>query len=254
MKGLIQRALRPLGLEIRRLPAGGISFPPDFDEFTQEIIRAVRPYSMTANESLAALIDASRYLVRHGIEGSVVECGVWRGGSMMAAAMTFQRLSAPVRKLYLFDTFEGMPAPGDKDRSNTGDLAREEFERRQRSADSSDWCYSSLEEVRANVRGTGYPESAVTLVKGKVEETLPGGYDGGPIALLRLDTDWYESTKHELHHLYPRLVPGGVLIIDDYGHWEGARLACDEYFATLKSPLLLHRIDYTARLAVKFPG
>lgn len=252
MKGLIQRLLRLGGYEIRRLPAGGQAFPPDFDDLTREIIGEVRPYSMTANESLAALIDATRYLVRHGIEGSVVECGVWRGGSMMAVAKTLRRLSAPARKLYLFDTFEGMPAPGEKDRSNTGDLAKDEFEKRRRSEDSSDWCYSSLDEVRANVRSTGYPDAAVTLVKGKVEETLPGGYDGGPIALLRLDTDWYESTRHELQHLYPRLVPGGVLIIDDYGHWEGARLACDEYFATLKSPLLLHRIDYTARLAVKF--
>ncbi len=254
MKGLIQRVARQLGYEVRRLPAEGIAFPPDFDGFTRDIIAQVRPYSMTGNESLSALVESCRYLHRHRIEGTIVECGVWRGGSMMTAALALLRLGAPARQLYLFDTFEGMPAPGEKDRSNTGDLARDEFERRQRSADSSDWCYSALEEVRGNLRSTGYPETAVTLVKGKVEDTLPAGYDGGPIALLRLDTDWYDSTRHELEHLYPQLVPGGLLIIDDYGHWEGARTACDEYFARLPTSLYLHRIDYTARLAVKFPG
>ncbi len=254
MKGLIQGAVRKLGYEVRRVHAEGTAFPPDFDDFTREVIGEVRPFSMTSNESLAALIDACRYLVRHRVAGSIVECGVWRGGSMMAAARTFQRLGAADRPLHLFDTFEGMPAPGEKDRSNTGDLARDEFERRRLSADSSNWCYSSFEEVRGNVARTGYPDALVSLVKGKVEDTLPAGYPGGPIALLRLDTDWYESTRHELTHLYPLLVPGGVLIIDDYGHWEGARVACDEYFAQLKAPLLLHRIDYTARLAVKFPG
>ena len=68
------------------------------------------------------------------------------------------------------------------------------------------------------------------------------------IALLRIDTDWYESTRHELVHLYPRLSPGGVLIIDDYGHWQGARKAVDEYF---QAGLFLNHIDYTGRLAIK---
>jgi len=74
----------------------------------------------------------------------------------------------------------------------------------------------------------------------------------GKIALLRLDTDWYESTAHELKHLYPLLVPGGVIIIDDYGHWEGARKAVDEYITAEKLPLLLNRIDYTGRIGIKY--
>jgi hypothetical protein len=100
------------------------------------------------------------------------------------------------------------------------------------------------------VLATGYPAERVHLVRGPVEETLPAAAPER-LALLRLDTDWYASTRHELEHLYPRLVDGGVLIVDDYGHWQGARQAVDEYFAGTAPPPLLHRIDYTARIGVK---
>jgi hypothetical protein len=91
----------------------------------------------------------------------------------------------------------------------------------------------------------------VQFVKGKVEDTIPHG-DLGSIALLRLDTDWYESTAHELKHLYPKLAVGGVLIIDDYGHWQGARKATDAYLSQHTiAPILLNTIDYTGRIAVK---
>jgi hypothetical protein len=111
------------------------------------------------------------------------------------------------------------------------------------------WCYSSLDEVRSNMVRTGYPVDRMRFVKGKVEDSIPGQAPA-QIALLRLDTDFYESTYHELRHLYPRLAPGGVLIIDDYGHWAGARKATDQYFAELGRPVLLQRIDYTGRLAI----
>jgi O-methyltransferase len=106
------------------------------------------------------------------------------------------------------------------------------------------------EQVKEALRTSGYPEDRLHFVKGPVEQTLPAGAPE-QLALLRLDTDWYESTKHELEHLYPRLTDGGVLIIDDYGHWEGARRAVDEYFEQSGKPLLLNRIDYTGRIAVK---
>jgi O-methyltransferase len=104
--------------------------------------------------------------------------------------------------------------------------------------------------VRQAVLSTGYDAARLHFVKGKVEDTLPA--EAPPqICLLRLDTDWYESTRHELRHLYPRLARGGVLIIDDYGHWQGARQATDEYLAEQRIPLLLNRIDYGARIALK---
>jgi hypothetical protein len=253
LKRTAQTFLHNLGYDVRRVPRGEAAVPPDFDDLSRETIRQVRPFTMTSAESLGALVDATRYITAHGIAGAIVECGVWRGGSMMAVALSLRRLGAATRKIYLFDTFEGMPRPAEVDRSQIEGPASRQFARLKRSEDSSDWCRSTIEEVKANMGGTGYPEDQFVLVKGKVEETLPQGYPGGPIALLRLDTDWYQSTHHELVHLYPLLVPGGILIIDDYGHWEGARKAVDEYFAQLGSPIFLHRIDYTARLVVKPP-
>jgi hypothetical protein len=100
---------------------------------------------------------------------------------------------------------------------------------------------------------TGYPETKVHYVRGKVEDTIPGTMPG-EIAILRLDTDWYESTRHELVHLFPLLTRGGVLILDDYGHWQGARAAVDEYFDQYRQPILLNRIDETGRIAIKTPG
>jgi predicted O-methyltransferase YrrM len=104
--------------------------------------------------------------------------------------------------------------------------------------------------VRETVARAGYPAERIHFVKGAVEETIPRTLPG-PLALLRLDTDWYQSTRHELVHLYPLLAPGGVLIVDDYGHWQGAARAVDEYFAAHPPGPLLTRIDYTGRLAVK---
>jgi hypothetical protein len=104
--------------------------------------------------------------------------------------------------------------------------------------------------VREAVLSVGYPEEKIHFVQGPVEETLP---ENAPeeIALLRLDTDWYASTKHTLVHLYPRVAPGGVLIVDDYAYWQGARQAVDEYVQENNVSVLLNRIDYTARIAVR---
>ena len=108
-----------------------------------------------------------------------------------------------------------------------------------------------MDEVRRNLFSTGYPENQLSFVEGPVEETIPETVPD-KIALLRLDTDWYESTLHELRHLYPLLSEGGVLIIDDYGHWKGAREATDQYLREESPKILLNRIDMTCRLGVKF--
>jgi hypothetical protein len=194
-----------------------------------------------------AFCEAVRYVERRSIPGAIVECGVWRGGSSMAAALMLGALGAQGRDLCLFDTFEGMSAPTEADqRSRDAAPADRLLDTSRR--DEKIWCCSPLEEVRTNLASTGYPPERIHFVEGKVEETLPGAAPE-TIAVLRLDTDWYQSTRHELEHLFPRLAPGGVLIIDDYGAWEGARKAVDEYFAS--SPLLLNRIDETGRIAVK---
>jgi hypothetical protein len=108
----------------------------------------------------------------------------------------------------------------------------------------------SEDATREVVLSAGYPEQRIHFVRGPVEKTLPQSAPDR-LALLRLDTDWYESTRHELIHLYPSLSSGGVLIVDDYGEWDGCRRAVDEYFASEAPPVLLNRIDQVARIAVK---
>ncbi len=223
---------------------------PDIEEEDLATVEAVRPYTMTSPERLLGLCAAIRYVSKSGIPGAIVECGVWRGGSMMAAARTLMEMSDEARSLYLFDTFEGMTSPTENDVAIDGETAKDLLSKSERSEEDLAWCYAPLQAVREAVLSTGYPEEKVLFVKGAVEETVPASAPE-EIALLRLDTDWYESTKHELIHLFPRLITGGVLIVDDYGQWAGARRAVDEYIEQNGVKLLLTRLDYTGRLAVK---
>lgn len=224
-------------------PAFDTGFPPDFTANDIEIIRAVEPYTMTSTERIYALLNAVRYVVNSGIAGDFVECGVWKGGSVMAMALTLLQLGVDrSRSLYLFDTFSGMTTPGERDVDYLGQQAGAILD--------SVRCEASQQEVEDAVFSTGYEREKIHFVKGPVEETIPA-HAPDSIALLRLDTDWYESTRHELVHLFPRLARGGVIIIDDYGHWRGARQAVDEYLAEHRIELLLNRIDYTGRIGVK---
>jgi O-methyltransferase len=218
----------------------------------RHIIDRVRPYTMTSDERLQALIDAVRYVVRRNIPGDFAECGVWRGGSVLAMLLTLQEEGVTDRDVHLFDTFEGMTAPTEHDVSSIDPPALDTWSQTEGKAWSQffDESIFNLEQVREALTTSGYPAHRLHFVKGPVEDTLPTNAPN-QLALLRLDTDWYESTKHELEHLYPRLEAGGVLIIDDYGHWDGARRAVDEYFEQQNNPLLLNRIDYTGRIAVK---
>ncbi|MBM7442833.1 hypothetical protein JOC24_006278 [Streptomyces sp. HB132] len=221
--------------------------PADYDDEAKDIIRAVKPYTMTSPERLNAFVLATRHIVRHGIPGDIVECGVWRGGSMQACAKTLLSLGETGRDLYLFDTYEGMTPPTDEDLRRDGRPARELLDAQGK--DRPIWAVASLEDVRAGFEQVPYPTDRVHYVRGKVEDTLP---ERAPeqISILRLDTDWYASTKHELEHLYGRLVSGGVLLIDDYGYWQGSRQAVDEFLEETGEQLLLLRMD-EGRIAVK---
>jgi O-methyltransferase len=248
----IRQMLRRAGFDVVRYrnPKLGARTPPDFDEASIRIFRTVEPFTMTGPERIYALLRAVDYIAENKIPGDFVECGVWRGGSTMAMALQLLSHGVSDRVLHLYDTYTGMNAPTDADDSLQGQPAADEFQRTQTSSDTSTWCYSPIEDVKKNVLSTGYPERNVHFIKGKVEDSIPS-HIPEKIALLRLDTDWYESTKHEMTHLFPRLVQGGVLIIDDYGHWEGARRAVDEYLADNGIHILLNRVDYTARIGVK---
>lgn len=248
------RALRHLasheGYDLGLTLKGVAAQLPDASPEDVARIERVLPFTMTSPARILALIEAVRYIVHHGVSGALVECGVWRGGSIMAALLTLIEMGDTGREIVLFDTFDGMTAPGGEDRTLYGDDADDLLRREAPDSGLDLWCRAARDEVDSNLRSTGYPMERVRLIEGDVIETLPKAAPD-PIALLRLDTDWYASTAHELHHLYPRLSDLGVLIIDDYGHWKGARKATDEYFADRDHRPLLHRIDYTGRSLVK---
>ncbi|MGC1620303.1 MAG: TylF/MycF/NovP-related O-methyltransferase [Candidatus Acidiferrum sp.] len=246
IKAAVHKSFRLFGLDIVHFPPREKECPSDFGKEEVEILRAVRRWTMTSPERIYALIQGVRYVSANRIAGAIVECGVWKGGSMAAAARTLLQMHDVSRDLYLFDTFEGMSEPTANDVDYSGKRANEVMQE-----NSSFKCADApLEQVREVLYGTGYPKDRIRFVPGKVEDSIPGSAPD-VIALLRLDTDWYESTKHELTHLFPRLSKAGVIIIDDYGHWKGSRQACDEYFAENRVSVLLNRIDYTGRIALK---
>jgi hypothetical protein len=216
-----------------------------------EIYNLCKPYTMTSVERMYALFCSINYILKNKIPGSFVECGVWRGGSSMLIAKMFANRNIVDRKIYLFDTFEGMPNPTDYDSDYSGKSASSLLKKNRSNKQESVWCLADLSDVQNNMRLTNFPEEKIIYIKGKVEITVPTSVLNENIALLRLDTDWYESTKHELIHLFPKLEDNGILIIDDYGHWEGCRKAVDEYFLENEINILLNRIDYTGRIGVK---
>jgi O-methyltransferase len=244
LRARINRGLERANFELIVRPPADV-LEAEFESF----LARCEPYTMTSRERMYAMFQATRHLVEADVPGDIVECGVWRGGSAMMSALTLLSLGDRDRKLWLYDTFEGMPEPGAPDVGLRGEDAHAEWKRNQR-GDINEWCFAPLDEVRANMVATGLPPERLELVQGKVEDTIPG-HTPGNISLLRLDTDWYESTYHELVHLFPLLSPGGVVILDDYGQWAGVRDAVDRYLDEQGTHLLLSRVDYAGRMAIK---
>ena len=238
VRALVENVLFHFGAELALVP----SYPSEYEA----TYRAVRPFTMTSRRRVYALIDAVDHVVKRKIPGDFVECGVWKGGSSLAAAMAFSARKDRDRDFYLFDTFEGMTSPTERD----GAAAIKGYDATLTKDKTSSWCHSPIDEVREVIARAGYPQERIHLVKGPVEDTLPGAAPSG-ISLLRLDTDWYESTRHELVTLYPRLAPGGILIFDDYGFWAGARKAVDEFLTEQKISAFLHRIDESGAMLIK---
>ena len=259
MKEIIKKSINKLGFKIVRynpskeLTKNILVSDENLSDFKQEeinIIQKVRSYTMTTYERLYTLIQAARYVSKNNIGGDIVECGVWKGGSMMTVALTLNQLQDNSKNLYLFDTFEGMTEPSEKDISFKGVSASKMLKESDKKDENSVWCYAHLEDVKKSMHSTGYDPNKIHFIKGKVEDTIPKQAPQS-ISLLRLDTDWFESTNHELIHLFPRLSSGGVIIIDDYGHWQGSQMAVDDYIKQHNIKILLNRIDYTGRIGVK---
>jgi O-methyltransferase len=248
MKSIAKALLSAAGYHIVKTHKDILAHGVVEDDFRASYAR-VRPYTKTTALELYNLYEAVKYVLAGGIAGDLVECGVWKGGSCMMMLLTLLQQGERTRRLYLYDTFQGMPDSGPEDVTYQGFGAETRRRRKATRSPEGKWTHAPFDEVRRVVLSTGYPEDRLVFVRGKVEDTIPGTVPE-KIAILRLDTDFYASTRHELEHLYPRLSRGGVLIIDDYDYWQGARQATDEYFGTARSRLLLFRMD-VGRLILK---
>jgi hypothetical protein len=207
-----------------------------------KVYNICKDYTMTSKERMYALYNLVRYVINQNIDGDFVECGIWKGGSCMLIAHTLLKMGVTNRHIYLYDTFKGMTIPTKYDKlvSNDKVYAKDKWHKNIKD-DGNEWCYVSLDEVQKNMKSTEYPVENIHYIKGDVQQTIPK-HSSTSISLLRLDTDWYESTKHELEQLYPLISIHGVLIVDDYGHWAGSKKAVDEYFN--EKNVLFNRIDY----------
>lgn len=243
-KQAVRRVAGNLGYELRRRDAQYAGMDAAF----WPIYRATADYSAGSRERLYALYKAVEWVVKAKVAGVFVECGVLLGGSSMAAALSLLHYGDTSRDLWLYDTFTAAWHPTEKDISYLGVDAGKEWESRRDQYIANP--PTSLARVQANMRQTGYPVERIHYVEGKVEETIPGAMPT-EIAILRLDTDWYESTYHEMVHLFPLLTPRGVLLLDDYGHWKGVREAVDRYLAETGTTILLNRIDDAGVIGIK---
>ena len=248
----VNKILNGFGFEIKRKSKG--LYPVEFSERDIEIINYIKKnrLTMVSVERLIATVKACKYSIVSGIKGDFVECGVWRGGCSLAAKLTFEAYKSN-KKVYLYDTFLGMTEPNIKDEHiRDKNYAFDQYSKSSRS-NHNDWCYSSLDEVKNNFIKANVDLKGVKFVAGDVRKTLNNkNHLPKNICALRLDTDFYDSTKKEMEVLYPLLEKGGVLLIDDYGTWKGSKLAIDEYFEnnSIIKPLLNYT-DYSGRSGIK---
>jgi hypothetical protein len=246
----VGKAARAVGLQVSRVSTEAV-LPLEANESDRAIMREVAPYTMTSQQRLWSLLSAVRYLSAEQIPGAFVECGVWRGGSIMAMAKQLVQLGDTDREVWLYDTFAGMTAPTAADvEASSGQSAEHLMETTAVGDGNNVWAFASRADVERNLTLTGYPMDRFHLVEGDLLETIVREAPE-QVALMRLDSDWYESTRASLEALFPRLSIGGVCILDDYGHWQGARQAVDEYFEEIGFTPLMHPIDFSGRIFLK---
>jgi len=210
-----------------------------------ECVRAISdPISYIRGARVNANALAVEYVIKNNLEGDIIEIGVWKGGSIVIMLLTLERLGIGNKHVHLYDTFEGMTPCTDSDIDLGGRRASDLI-----AQDPRLWlAVSALQEVQDNIaKHTKYPSSLIHYHQGDICKNT---HVPDKIAFLRLDTDWYESTKCELEQFYDRVVPDGIIIIDDYGHWQGCRKAVDEFLKD-KPAIKIAHIDYTGIYFVK---
>jgi len=243
------KILSNFGYKINKLERDR-SFPViEVNREIEKIIKHCSKYSLTGYLRMYVVTEAIRKVLNDGLEGDFVECGVWKGGNLilMEKLRGFYKLN---KKIYGYDTFDGMSEPTELDEDFNNNKAKSlMLKSKKEKGINNIHCFATIEDVKSNII-SNCDEKNISLIKGPVEETLLIEENlPKKISVLRLDTDFYESTKIELDILFPLLVKGGILIIDDYGHWKGAKKAVDEYFADNKH--WLHFVDYTCRYLIK---
>ena len=254
LKNYIRKKLLNHGFEFKKIRGTNdfnfVELSSDEIDLVKEVYKS--KYSMTSIPRLVATLKACKYVVSQNIEGDFVECGVWRGGNSIIAKKIFEKMKSD-KKLYLFDTYTGMTEPTDFDKDFFKNERASLKYKTNIEKNFNNWCYASLDDVKNNFLNFGINIDQINFIKGDVKDTLLDK-DNLPtkISVLRLDTDWYESTLLELKILYPLLTSKGNLIIDDYGHWQGSKKAVDEYFKDLNYKPLMHITDYTGRSGIKF--
>ena len=209
-------------------------FDNNLSEFKNKMIDVCYEYSMMNSKRLWNIFHCSESVLNENIEGDFVECGVFKGGGiiLMSAIIEYNKKQ---KKVWAFDTFEGMSKPDENDKDYSGEDAMIHW-KVFNNKEFNKWCYTSLNEVKSNVSQASkrlkLELDNIKYIKGDVEKTLNDNANlPKKISILRLDTDFYKSTKKELEVLYPKLSVGGFLIVDDYGYWEGSKKACLEYFS-----------------------
>ena len=189
-------------------------------------IDALAPaFTMMDLTRLRQLARLAHLVVQEKVAGAIVECGTWRGGGIALIDKVMRDAGDP-RPLWGFDSFEGLPAPGERD----ADEVHQAF--------FIGWCTASEADVNRALRIVGGDVGHLHLVRGWLSETLPSAATG-PIAFLNIDVDWYDSVKMALDVLVDRVVAGGVINIDDYGRWRGCDEAVRDFFAQRSLPLTL---------------
>lgn len=253
IKKLVKKILKSRGYSVIDLKNTSKRYPVEFTKFDKEIFDYIlnNQLTMVSNERLISTILSAKYILENDIPGDFIECGVWRGGNSIAMKFLLEEYNSH-KKLYLFDTFKGMTEPTNNDiRINDNTNAFQKFKDSEKK-DFNEWCYSPIEEVKENFKRAGLNFKNLKFIQGPVEDTLKNKENiPSEISLLRLDTDWYESTEIGMRILFPKLSQNGLLLLDDYGHWGGAKKAVDEYFDLGNNKIINFYVDYTGRQILK---
>lgn len=257
LKELVRNSLYAKGWRPRAIPIDDAArldrtFHYDEEPLVKQALATIRGHTMITFERAATLWQQVRYLDRYQIKGAIVECGVWKGGAVGLSALAhLSSAQPPQRHLHLFDSFEGLPEP---DANLDGDEAvRLSRGRANGRLQATNLFVGTIENCQRLLETKiGYPKELIHYHRGWFQDTLPHDTDAlGEIALLRLDGDWYESTAVCLKYLYAKVARYGVVVVDDYGHWEGCRRAVDEWITNQNHPILLNHIDYSGRYFIK---